>query len=176
MTRCLFTGFFVAVMCCPTLAALPVSLKSGFNKLDLNQDGLMDNVIVAEFDNNTSHPNSGLTFIVSTPEKKHNIMPVANSDLFTWFDYRLSADADFRVQDNRLFIAKEKYYLVTAQKRGDDLFDTTPVEIKVYCFTESNTDPGVPRYDWTLFRTLTTKEKYLSADDAYEVMKKMALP
>lgn len=168
-------ALFTALFCIPSLAATPVTLRSGINSIDLNRDGLMDSVLVAEFDNNTSHPNMGLTFFVRTPEKTHNIMPVANSNLFTWFDFRLSADAGFLVQDNRLFTSGRHYFLVSALKKGDNLYESTPVELRVYRFTESRDDPGVPRYDWTLIRTMTSREKHLSADGAFAELKGVEL-
>ena len=152
-----------------TAAALStVALKDGINRLDLNQDGGKDYVIVAQFDNNTSHPNLGLTFFIKRPDGGHSIMPVANSDMFTWFDYRLSAAADFLVQDNRLFLSAKHYFLVTAKKQGENVFDPAKVILTIYRFTESQNDPGVPLYEWSERKRLVTQNTYQSVDEAYK--------
>lgn len=152
-----------------TVAALsPIALKPGSNYLDLNQDQVNDMVVMSQFDNNRSHPNQGLTFFVSCPGRGYCIMPVAHSNLFTWFDYRLSADAEFLVQDHRLYQLRNSFYLVSALKSGDDLFDTSKITLKVYKFTESHDDPGVPLYDWVLHKTRVTTKSYLSATEAYQ--------
>ncbi|ADU71469.1 hypothetical protein [Pantoea sp. At-9b] len=151
-----------------TAAISPVTLKPGPNYLDLNHDGTKDLVVMAQFDNNTSHPNIGLTFFIRCTGGGYCIMPVANSNLFTWFDYRLSADAEFLVQDNRLFQYKNRFYLISVQKVGDDVFESGKIEIKIYKFSESRDDPGVPLYDWTLHKKALTKKEYLSATEAYQ--------
>lgn len=150
------------------MALTPVALKEGMNQLDLNRDGVMDYVMVAHFDNNTSHPNLGLTFYVSRAEGGLSIMPVTNSELFTWFDYRLSAASDFLVLDNKLFLEPQGYYLITARKRDENLFDPGKVELTAYRFTESRDDPGVPLYEWTKVKSAITKSDYQSADMAYD--------
>ena len=160
-----------AVLCSMsgTAAALsPVALKDGINCLDFNQDGKKDFVVVAQFDNNTSHPNLGLTFFIKRPDGKLSIMPVANSNTFTWFDYRLSAAADFLVQDNSLFLSKKHYFLVTAKKQGEDIFDSSKVILTIYSFTKSQNYPGVPLYEWSEQKRLLTQNTYQSADDAYK--------
>lgn len=151
------------------VAALsPITLKPGPNYLDLNRDKVNDIVVMAQFDNNTSHPNLGLTFFVSCAGGGYCIIPVANSNLFTWFDYRLSADADFLLQDNRLYQLHNSFYMVSALKNGENPFDMSEITLRIYKFTESREDPGVPLYDWTLYNSLTTKKSYLSATEAYQ--------
>lgn len=152
-----------------TVAALsPITLKPGTNYLDLNRDQVKDMVVMAQFDNNTSHPNLGLTFFVSCTDGGYCIMPVANSNLFTWFDYRLSADTEFLVQDNRLYQLQNGFYLVSALKNGDNPFETSKITLRIYKFTESRNDPGVPLYDWVLHKTVVTTKSYLSATAAYQ--------
>ncbi|MBA0168722.1 CpmJ protein [Pectobacterium sp. CFBP8739] len=146
----------------------PVTLKDGINRLDLNQDDGEDYVVVAQFDNNTSHPNLGMTFFVQRPDGGHSIMPVANSDTFTWFDYRLSATADFLVQDNRLFLSGKRYFLVTASKQGENIFDFTKVMLTIHDFKSSQDDPGVPLYEWSVRKRVVTQQSYQSADEAYK--------
>ncbi|XTZ37436.1 carbapenem self-resistance protein CarG family protein [Salmonella enterica] len=164
-----FAGFlFLWVVSCNASALSPVALKDGINKLDLNQDGKADYIVVAQFDNNTSHPNLGLTFFVNRPEGGMSIMPVTNSDTFTWFDYRLSAAADFLIADNRLFREGKVYFLVTAQKSGANLFDPAQVELTFYRFSESRDDPGVPLYEWKKVKTQLTTKQYQSASLAYQ--------
>lgn len=148
-------------------AANTVTLKPGFNSLDLNRDGINDSVVVAEFDNNTSHPNRGLTFFIQTAKGEYFIVPVANSDLFTWFDYRLSAASDFLIKDVRLYLLNNLYYLITAQKNGDDVFNPTRVKFEIYRLTESQDIPGVPRFDWSLTKKILSQKDYQAADDAY---------
>ncbi|WP_409308505.1 carbapenem self-resistance protein CarG family protein [Pectobacterium sp. B1J-3] len=146
----------------------PVALNDGINPLDLNQDGKNDYVVVAQFDNNTSHPHLGMTFFVRRPDDGHSIMPVANSSSFTWFDYRLSAAADFLIQDNRLFLSGKQYVLVTARKQGENVFDPTNVMLTIYDFKTSQDDPGVPLYEWSERKRVVTQNIYQSADEAYK--------
>ncbi|PWC09429.1 carbapenem self-resistance protein CarG family protein [Brenneria corticis] len=164
-----FVGGVVLCAMSGTAAALsPVALKDGINRLDLNRDGGNDYVVVAQFDNNTSHPNLGLTFFIKRPDGMHSIMPVANSNTFTWFDYRLSAAADFLVQDNRLFLSAKRYFLVTARKQGENVFDPAKVILTIYSFTESRNDPGVPLYEWSERKRVVTQNTYQSVDEAYK--------
>ncbi|MEH2921862.1 CpmJ protein [Samsonia erythrinae] len=164
-----FVGGIVLCVISHCVAALtPVALKDGINRLDLNQNGGKDYVVVAAFDNNTSHPNLGMTFFVSRPDGGHSIMPVANSNTFTWFDYRLSAAADFLVQDNRLFQSGAHYFLVTARKQGENVFDPTKVLLTIYAFKTSRDDPGVPLYEWSALKSVVTQNNYQSVDEAYK--------
>lgn len=164
-----FLGGVVLCAIGGTAAALsPVALKDGINRLDLNQDGGNDYAVVAQFDNNTSHPNLGLTFFIKRPDGMLSIMPVTNSDAFTWFDYRLSAAADFLVQNNRLFLSAKHYFLVTARKQGENVFDPTKVILTIYGFTESQNDPGIPLYEWSERKRLVTQSTYQSVDEAYK--------
>lgn len=150
------------------MALSHVELKEGINRLDLNHDGVLDYVTVAQFDNNTSHPNLGLTFFINRPEGGLSIMPIVGSDLFTWFDYRLSAASDFLVLDNRLFREGETFYLVTAKKKGENVFDPSHAELTFYRFNESQDDPGVPLYGWLPVKSLVTEDIYQSASQAYQ--------
>ncbi|AUH00098.1 CpmJ protein [Prodigiosinella confusarubida] len=163
-----FCLFALLISCANAYALTPVTLKNGVNQLDINQDGLKDYVVLAQFDNNTSHPNLGLTFFIHRPDGGYSIMPVTNSSEFTWFDYRLSASADFLVQDNRLFKIKKHYYLVTARKTEEDLFDVGKVSLTIYRFKVSRDDPGVPLYEWSMSKTVTAQRSYQSADEAYQ--------
>lgn len=164
-----FVGWLALCAISNTAAAFsPVTLKDGINRLDLNQGGGNDYVVVAQFDNNTSHPNLGMTFFVRRPDGGHSIMPVANSNTFTWFDYRLSAAADFLVQDNRLFLSGKHYFLVTARKQGENVFDPTKVVLTIYDFKASRDDPGVPLYEWSERKRVVTQDTYQSVDEAYK--------
>ncbi|MBA0216577.1 CpmJ protein [Pectobacterium brasiliense] len=164
-----FIGWLALCAISSTAAALsPVALKDGINRVDLNQDGEQDYVVVAQFDNNTSHPNLGMTFFVRRPDGGHSIMPVANSNTFTWFDYRLSAAADFLVQDNQLFLSGGRYFLVSARKEGENAFDPAKVILTIYGFHSSQDDPGVPLYEWSERKRVVTQDTYQSVDEAYQ--------
>ncbi|AOR61324.1 CpmJ protein [Pectobacterium parmentieri] len=164
-----FVGGVALCAISSTAAALsPVVLKDGINQLDLNQDGGQDYVVVAQFDNNTSHPHLGLTFFIQRPDGGHSIMPVANSNTFTWFDYRLSAAADFLVQDNQLFLSGGRYFLVSARKEGENAFDPAKVILTIYGFSSSQDDPGVPLYEWSERKRVVTQNAYQSVDEAYK--------
>jgi hypothetical protein len=70
--------------------------------------------------------------------------------------------------DNRLFHAGKDYYLITAGKKGHNLFDPSLVDLTIYRFKESQDDPGVPRYEWSAYKSLVTKNAYESATEAYQ--------
>ena len=156
----------VTNLVCVNCFASPVHLKPGFNKLDLNHDGIKDTVVRAVFDNNTSHPNLGLTFFVNSTSGEQNIVPVANSNIFTWFDFRLSAAADFLVQDIKLYVSERTYYIVKAQKKSENLYDPAKVEMIIYRFNETRDDPGVPVYDWVMNKKILSAGTYQSAEEA----------
>lgn len=148
-------------------ALSPVLLKQGINPLDINDDGRQDYVVVAQFDNNTSHPNLGLTFFVDRGDGGLSIMPVANSERFTWFDYRLSADAEFLIEDNQLFRRGNTFWLINAEKKGESPYDRNPFQLSYYRFTQSDDDPGVPLYQWSLMKKTITQNSYDSATQAW---------
>ncbi|WP_224554579.1 carbapenem self-resistance protein CarG family protein [Pectobacterium versatile] len=171
-----FIGWLALYAISSTASALSsVVLKDGINRLDLNQGGGKDYVVVAQFDNNTSHPNLGMTFFVRRPDGGYSIMPVANNNTFTWFDYRLSAAADFLVQDNRLFLSGKRYFLVTARKQGENVFEPTKVMLTIYDFKTSLDDPGVPLYEWSERKRVVTQNTYQSVDCAYKEVNEAVL-
>jgi len=156
-----------AVFSSSAWALSPVLLKQGINPLDINGDGRQDYVVVAQFDNNTSHPNLGLTFFVDRGDGGLSIMPVANSERFTWFDYRLSADAEFLVEDNQLFRRGNTFWLINAEKKGESPYARNPFQLSYYRFTQSDDDPGVPLYQWSLMKKTITQNSYDSATQAW---------
>jgi len=52
-----------------------ISLQQGVNSIDVNNDGLMDYVFLAQFDNNKSHPSVSITFYIQKPEGGYSLMP-----------------------------------------------------------------------------------------------------
>lgn len=162
-----FLFFLLTIASSHAVPVVPFALKEGINRLDLNHDGLLDYVIVARFDNNTSHPNLGKTFFIHRPDGGLSIMPVANSERFTWFDYRLSADAEFLIEDNQLFRRGNTFWLINAEKKGESPYDRNPFQLSYYRFTQSDDDPGVPLYQWSLMKKTITQNSYDSATQAW---------
>ncbi|WP_413735081.1 carbapenem self-resistance protein CarG family protein [Sodalis sp. RH21] len=161
---------------CPQAASLsPVPLKPGPNLLDLNHDGRADYIMLAQFDNNTSHPSSGISFFIAKPDGGYSVVPVAGGEGFIWFDYRLSASA-LRIHGYRLYRDGVHYYLIGAHKTGEDLTDPQPVLFDVYQLEETRDDPGVPLYGWQLRHTFTSSRHYQSVDRAFVEIDNMSLP
>lgn len=76
---------------CPSAAGLSiVPLQQGVNNLALAHPASADLAVLATFENNTSHPNRGLSFYIKTPDG-YSLVPIPNSDAFIWFDYRIAA-------------------------------------------------------------------------------------
>ncbi|WP_038926901.1 carbapenem self-resistance protein CarG family protein [Dickeya chrysanthemi] len=140
-------------------------IKQGVNYLSLINHERKDLAILSFFDNNTSHPNRGMSFYIKN-SNGYSIIPVPNSDMFIWFDYSLSASR-INIFDYRLYHHPKGKKLISVQKRGDDLTAMQPITITVYKLAESHDDPGVPPYSWVIEKTVTTPEKYGSA---YEVL------
>ncbi|QOL16276.1 carbapenem self-resistance protein CarG family protein [Dickeya dianthicola] len=140
-------------------------IKQGVNYLSLINHDKKDLAILSFFDNNTSHPNRGLSFYIKN-NNGYSIIPVPNSDMFIWFDYSLSASR-INIFDYRLYYHPKGKKLISVQKQGDDLTAMQPIKITVYKLVESHDDPGVPPYSWVIENTLITNEKYGSA---YEVL------
>ncbi len=140
-------------------------ISQGVNYLSLINHGKKDLAILSFFDNNTSHPNRGLSFYIKDSHG-YSIIPVPDSNVFIWFDYSLSASR-INIFDYRLYHSPKGKKLISVQKRGDDLTAMQPIKVTVYKLVESHNDPGVPPYSWVIEKTLTTKERYGSA---YEVL------
>ncbi len=140
-------------------------IKQGVNYLSLISHDKKDLAILSFFDNNTSHPNRGLSFYIKNGSD-YSIVPVPNSDVFIWFDYSLSASR-INIFDYRLYRHNNEKKLISVEKKGDDLTAPQPIKLTVYKLAESHNDPGVPPYSWVIEKTLTTTGKYGSA---YEVL------
>ena len=158
----------IGLLLAPLHAAplLPVDLAAGVNTIDLNHDGLEDLVMLAQYDDNTTHPSMGIAFLIARPEGDYALAPVVNNDNFIMFDSSLSATADKTI-DYRLYRLGPVYYLISAHKLGDDLFDTQPVLFSIHQLEEARNDPGFPRYSWQLKRKFISTRCYGSVDKSF---------
>lgn len=148
-----------------------INLKEGVNSIDLNNDGVPDNVFMAIYDNNTSHPSQTLTVFVN--QGKHwFILPVPDDDGFTWADFRLSASA-LKISGFELHRYKSHVYLVRALKYAgetgsEDISDVSRVKFLRYRLAENHTDPGTSVYDWNAAGSFVTEKKYNDVDEAFQ--------
>ncbi len=150
-------------------AMIPMELHSGPNKTDLTGNGLTDYIFVAHYDKNTSHPDRGITFYIAKPEGGYSIMPVPETagTSFTYFDQSLSV-TNHLVTDYRLYQTPQQTLFVTAHKRGADPFTPQPVLFTIYRLKQSEDYPGVPLFSWHLVSSLTSEDRYISADLAFK--------
>lgn len=150
-----------------TLAACPdvVPLQQGINTLALAHEKAEDFAVLATFENNTSHPNRGLSFYIKTVDG-YSLVPVPNSDAFIWFDYRLAASRQ-KLFDFQLMRTSQGLRLVTAEKVGEDLTDLQPVKLVRYVLQESHDDPGVPLYTWHEENRVVTQRSYDSVEQVF---------
>lgn len=146
----------------PATCADVVPLQQGVNALALAHDKAEDFAVLAMFENNTSHPNRGLSFYIKTADG-YSLVPVPNSDAFIWFDYRLAASRQ-KIFDYQLMRSPQGLRLVTAEKVGEDLTDVQPVKLVRYVLQESHDDPGVPLYSWHEEKSVVTQQSYDSVE------------
>lgn len=140
-----------------------VPLQQGVNPLAIAHDKAEDFVVLATFENNTSHPNRSLSFYIKTAEG-YTLVPVPDSDAFIWFDYRLAASR-LKIFDYQLVRYPQGLRLITAEKVGEDLTDQQPVKLVRYALQESHDDPGVPPYNWQEETTVMTQKTYDSVEN-----------
>ncbi|MCW2488258.1 CpmJ protein [Candidatus Symbiopectobacterium sp. NZEC127] len=139
-----------------------VPLQQGVNNLALAHPTSADFAVLATFENNTSHPNRGLSFYIKTPDG-YSLVPLPNSDAFIWFDYRIAASRQ-KIFDFQLVRYPQGLRLITAEKVGEDLTDAQPVKLQRYVLQESHDDPGVPLYTWHEEKSVVTPQSYEDVD------------
>lgn len=139
-----------------------VPLQPGVNTLALAHPTSEDFVVLATFENNTSHPNRGVSFYIKTPDG-YSLVPIPNSDAFIWFDYRIAASRQ-KIFDFQLVRYPQGVRLITAEKVGEDLTDAQPVKLQRYVLQESHDDPGVPLYTWHEEKSVVTTQSYEDVD------------
>lgn len=152
----LFSGATQAV--CPNV----VPLQQGVNSLALAHAKAEDFAVLATFENNTSHPNRGLSFYLKTPDG-YTLVPVPDSDAFIWFDFRIAASRQ-KIFDYQLVRYPQGLRLITAEKVGEDLTDQQPVKLQRLVLQENHDDPGVPLYSWHEEKSVMTPQSYESVD------------
>lgn len=148
-----------------------INLKEGINSIDLNNDGIPDNVFMATYDNNTSHPSQTITVFVNQG-KNWFILPVPDDDGFTWADLRLSAST-LKVSGFELHRYKNHVYLVRALKYAgktgsEDISDKSRVKFSRYCLVENHTDPGTSVYNWDVAGSFITENTFNDVDEAFQ--------
>lgn len=139
-----------------------VPLQPGVNTLALAHPTSEDFVVLATFENNTSHPSRGVSFYIKTPDG-YSLIPIPNSDAFIWFDYRIAASRQ-KIFDFQLVRYPQGVRLITAEKVGEDLTDAQPVKLQRYVLQESHDDPGVPLYTWHEEKSVVTTQSYEDVD------------
>ncbi|MGL9721286.1 carbapenem self-resistance protein CarG family protein [Symbiopectobacterium sp.] len=139
-----------------------VPLQPGVNNLALAHPTSEDFAVLATFENNTSHPNRGLSFYIKTPDG-YSLVPIPNSDAFIWFDYRIAASRQ-KIFDVQLVRYPQGVRLITAEKVGEDLTDAQPVKLQRYVLQESLDDPCVPLYTWHEEKSVVTTQSYEDVD------------
>lgn len=156
-----YSGTTIAA--CQSAAGLSlVPLQPGVNTLSLAHPTSEDFAVLATFENNTSHPNRGLSFYIKTPDG-YSLVPLPNSDAFIWFNYRIAASRQ-KIFDFQLVRYPQGVRLITAEKVGEDLTDTQPVKLQRYVLQESHDAPGVPLYTWHEEKTVVTTQSYEDVD------------
>ena len=153
----------VTAAACPSTAGLSiVLLQQGVNNLALAHPTSEDFAVLATFENNTSHPNRGLSFYIKTSDG-YSLVPIPNSDAFIWFDYRIAASRQ-KIFDFQLVRYPQGLRLITAEKVGEDLTDAQPVKLQRYVLQESHDDPGVTLYTWHEEKSVITTQYYEDVD------------
>ncbi len=148
----------------------PAKLKDGVNYIDINGNGRQDIVVIAQFDNNTSHVNRAMTIYMRKPDGGYSIVPVPNDSGFSWFDFSLSASVT-QISSYRLYPVGKVYQVVRADKviggkYGDDAAERLPVKFIRYALVESHTIPGQPIYTWQELASWVSGKHYDDADQA----------
>ncbi|MDR7342204.1 hypothetical protein J2X14_000592 [Pantoea alhagi] len=169
------------IMLAAMLISLPASsqsdthiyLKKGLNSIDLNDDGILDSVFSATYDNNTSHPSETLNIFIRQGQNWF-IVPVPDDDGFTWTDLRLSAST-LKVSGTELHCYKKRVYLIRAVKyagsSGDgDLTDKSRVRFSRFRLEENNDDPGTSVFYWDPAGIYLTEQTFDEVNEAFQIL------
>lgn len=144
----------------------PLLLNSGQNLMDLNADGTVDSVFLAQDDNNTSHPNPGITFFILKPEGGYSMPPAVKGGGFTNFKLLLAVTNELLI-DFRLYHYLDQFYFVTAEKKGSDPYASALVLLTLYQLEKMDDHPGASLYSWQPHSSMTTINTYHSVDSAF---------
>uniref|UniRef100_UPI00135B246F carbapenem self-resistance protein CarG family protein n=1 Tax=Candidatus Halocynthiibacter alkanivorans TaxID=2267619 RepID=UPI00135B246F len=143
-----------------------IELNQGVNNVDLNDDGLIDYALLAQYDNNKSHLSQTITFYVHKPEGGYSIMPSIVDDEFPYFSLSLSGST-VTVSGFSLVRYKDKIYFSTADKSIINAYDDQFFDYVLYEFISSDEHPGTPLFHWQKVFSATSINKYNSANQAF---------
>ncbi|MBU2712292.1 carbapenem self-resistance protein CarG family protein [Zooshikella harenae] len=144
-----------------------ITLRSGVNQFDLNEDGEKDIVFKAMYENNTSFANYTYSFYMKTNYNEFVHVPVGKDfSSITYWDGRLSG-IGYLYQDLRVIKFKSTFILVIAQKEDLGSFEREKVLFDFYSLTKGVDHPGQLPYQWLKYNTRYTENKYYSVDEAF---------
>jgi len=157
-----------------TFALSIISLQQGVNNIDLNNDGLTDYVLVAQYDNNKSHPSDTITFYVQKPEGGFSIVPSIVEGEFSYFSLSLSG-SNVMISGLSLVRNGTVVYFTTADKSVISAYDKHPIHYSFYQLLENDDHPGVPLYQWYKVSSASSNQPYLSVEESFKELEKLSL-
>ncbi|MFM2479931.1 carbapenem self-resistance protein CarG family protein [Celerinatantimonas sp. YJH-8] len=140
-------------------------LNYGPNHLDLNSDGMADVVFYSNFDNNTSHPDPALSVYIKNHDATYSIVPIPSGDRFTLFGVNVSV-SNVLLRSFGLIHTSKGVYLVISIKTGNSPHLNQFFKFRLYRIESNTAYPGVPLYSWVKQGEKTSKNQYMSADEA----------
>lgn len=143
-----------------------LGIKQGANQIDLNGDGRNDLVLLANFDNNKSHPSQVISFYINKPDGGYSILPSIDENQFSYFDLALSG-SNVKVSSFALYKARNQVFFITSDKQTINAFDQDNFSFNVYALRESDEHPGIPLYQWVKLSSVMSHGKYLSAEESF---------
>ncbi|MEH6826191.1 MAG: hypothetical protein V7629_20060 [Motiliproteus sp.] len=143
-----------------------IDVKQGVNGVDLNIDGRMDYVLLAQYDNNKSHPNQSITFYIQKPEGGYSIMPSVVGNEFTYFALSLAGTNEM-VNGFSLLNFNGHVYFATADKKARSPYDYQKFAYTLYKFMTSDDHPGAPLYSWIKVDKANSLNEYMSSDESF---------
>jgi len=153
-------------MTTPLYAFGLISLQQGVNSIDVNNDGLMDYVFLAQFDNNKSHPSVSITFYIQKPEGGYSLMPSIVDQEFPYFSLSLSG-SDVMVSGFTLIQDEGKIFFTTADKNIISAYDKHKINYAFYEFVEDDDHPGIPLFRWRKIASTSSTHAYIAVNESY---------
>jgi hypothetical protein len=150
-----------------------VKLEYGENRVDFNNDGVPDLVVVGHRENFNAHDYDVISFYANEPGKEHRrlaIVPMFDQDKET-VTLAAAGGADCRLHDFRLLRPKhgEQTLLIVADRTmSDSFFEENTVTFRYFKLERNSTElVGWPYLYFKLAEVRQAKVKYCDVNQAF---------
>jgi hypothetical protein len=150
-----------------------VKLEYGENRVDFNNDGVPDLVVVGHRENFNAHDYDVISFYANEPRKEHShlaIVPMFDQDKET-VTLAAAGGADCRLHDFRLLRPKrgeQSLLIVADRKMSDSFFEENTVTFSYFKLERNSTElVGRPYLYFNLAEVRQAKAKYCDVNQAF---------